>query len=121
MERTELERKEYEESLQAFRGQCETILKSLKEEGKEVVKWEIMEEKTFIIFNHVLLVLCGGRELLMVTADETERRRPILLKKDGVGFKLLAESGILLCDESRDIELRTANVEEWAAALSQPE
>ena len=38
VDRTEQEKKEYEESLYVFRGQCETILKTLGEEGKEVVK-----------------------------------------------------------------------------------
>ena len=78
-----------------------------------------MEEKSFIIYNHVLLVLLNNNEIMMVTADEIDRRRPIVLRKgEDPTCRLLNETSFLIYDQSRDIELLTANAEEWVAALS---
>jgi hypothetical protein len=55
-----------------------------------------MEEKTFIIYGHVLLILFSNNEIMMVTADEIERRRPIVLRKDGAKCRLLGDSSLLI-------------------------
>jgi hypothetical protein len=65
----------------------------------------------------VLLVLCKDNELFLVNSYEMEKKKQIVLKKDGEGVKLLNENSFLLYEEERDTELRSANAEVWVKAI----
>lgn len=56
------------------------MIKGIAESGKEIIKYQIVEEKTFIVYSYVLLVLCKEKEVILVSSDEIDKKRQLVLK-----------------------------------------
>jgi hypothetical protein len=64
-------------------------VKELAAQGKEVIKSSVLEEKSFIFYTYVLLVLCKGKELILVSADDLTAKKSLKLKSsDSSSIKL---------------------------------
>ena len=63
-------------------------------------------------------MLCKDQEVILVGADEHDKRRNVVVKK-GIETPCTVEGDHLLVqEEGRVTELQTGNAEEWAKALN---
>lgn len=67
-------------------------MKELAGEGKEVIRSSVMEEKSFIFYTYVLLVLCKNKELYLVNSEDLTIKKSLKLKgNDNSSIKLYSE------------------------------
>ena len=91
-EKNEQEKKEAEEQYQLIKEKEGEIVKELAGEGKEVIRSSVMEEKSFIFYTYVLLVLCKNKELYLVNSEDLTVKKPLKLKgNDNSSIKLYSE------------------------------
>jgi hypothetical protein len=66
------------------------VIKKLESEGKEILKSDIIEEKSFVFYNYAILSLTKSKQLYLTTAEDFNNKKEIKLKQGAnKGVKLL--------------------------------
>ncbi len=66
------------------------MIKKLESEGKEILKSDIIEEKSFVFYNYAILSLTKSKQLYLTTAEDFNNKKEIKLKQGAnKGVKLL--------------------------------
>ena len=78
-----------------------------------------MEEKTFIVYGYALLVLCKGKTIFLVGAEDIDKKRQLDLKNgEDAPCKLVNQTHFLIQEEERVTEMCCPEAEEWVKTIN---